>query len=113
MGSSDILIRKARSNYVCVTCGHKINKGEEYIDKVFFAGKFVTHQRYHDVCPKKTIAEKVTDLLIKHDFEVPVILNNQKYWMIGIVDKEIILRCVTKNLMHLKIQDFKHLKVIE
>ena len=70
MGSSDILIRKAKADYVCGICGHKIHKDEEYLDKVYFNGKYTRHVRYHDECPRKTSTEQVAWLLIKYNFKV-------------------------------------------
>ena len=50
--SGNIMIRKARSNYVCECCGHIIRAGTEYLDKVILNnGKCVQHSRYHDECP--------------------------------------------------------------
>lgn len=49
---ADIIIRKAKKDYVCDVCGHIIKEGEEYLDKVILHdGKRVRHERYHDECP--------------------------------------------------------------
>ena len=49
---ADIIIRKAKKDYVCDVCGHIIRAGEEYLDKVItHDGKAVRHERYHDECP--------------------------------------------------------------
>ena len=53
--SGNIMIRKARNNYVCDCCGHIIRQGTEYLDKVILNnGKCVQHSRYHDECPHDT-----------------------------------------------------------
>lgn len=49
---ADIIIRKAKKDYVCDVCGHIIHAGDEYLDKVItHDGKAVRHERYHDECP--------------------------------------------------------------
>lgn len=51
--AGDIIIRKAKKDYVCMCCGHIIPKSSEYLDRiVFLYGKPVRHDRYHDECPK-------------------------------------------------------------
>lgn len=49
---NNIIIRKAKKDYVCDCCGHIIKTGTEYLDKVILnTGKVVCHERYHDECP--------------------------------------------------------------
>lgn len=56
---NNIIIRKAKQDYVCDCCGHIIRTDTEYLDKVILnTGKVVRHERYHDECPR----DKVTDL---------------------------------------------------
>lgn len=58
--AGDIIIRKAKKDYVCSCCGHMIKQGEEYLDKVIInTGKIVRHDRYHDECPASTDVEKL------------------------------------------------------
>ena len=54
----NIIIRKAKNDYVCECCGHIIRKGEEYLDKIHVKDvKTVKHYRYHDVCPSLGISK--------------------------------------------------------
>ena len=50
----EILIRKAKKDYICGKCGKIIRKDEEYLDKVLFSsgGTPIGHERYHDECPE-------------------------------------------------------------
>lgn len=49
---NNIIIRKAKKDYICDCCGHIIRTGAEYLDKVILdTGKVVCHERYHDECP--------------------------------------------------------------
>lgn len=58
--AGEIIIRKAKKDYVCSCCGHIIKQGEEYLDKVIInTGKIVRHDRYHDECPASTDVEKL------------------------------------------------------
>lgn len=58
--AGEIIIRKAKKEYVCMCCNHIIKVGEEYLDRVIFVyGKPVRHDRYHDVCPTPTAVEKL------------------------------------------------------
>ena len=60
--SENIMIRKAKNNYVCGCCGHIIRAGTEYLDKVILNnGKCVQHDRYHDVCPKSSLPQVLFD----------------------------------------------------
>lgn len=77
---ADIIIRKAKKDYVCDVCGHIIYTGEEYLDKVItHDSKAVRHERYHDECP----CDKVTDLfkIIKDtNYELPCADTNGNKW---------------------------------
>lgn len=54
---SDIIVRKARNDYVCDCCGHIIKAGTEYLDKcIIIHGIPVKHERYHDECPDEGAA---------------------------------------------------------
>ena len=78
---NNIIIRKAKSDYVCQACGHIIRSGTEYLDKVVLNnGKCVQHERYHDECPK---VSKLCTQLFKHDAPVVCMHNNTKYWLVG------------------------------
>ncbi len=55
---SNLIVRKARKDYVCDCCGRIIKAGTEYIDNVVLKyGSVVKHERYHDECPDKSEAE--------------------------------------------------------
>lgn len=57
---SNLIVRKARKDYVCDCCGHIIAEGTEYIDNVVIKyGNVVKHERYHDECPAKSEAERL------------------------------------------------------
>ena len=63
--SSNIIIRKAKNNYVCDCCGHIIRAGSEYLDKVILNnGKCVEHTRYHDECPRLSIQELLLSKIV-------------------------------------------------
>ena len=63
--SGNIMIRKARNNYVCECCGHIIRAGSEYLDKVILNnGKCVQHDRYHDVCPKTSLPQVLPSTIL-------------------------------------------------
>lgn len=54
---SNLIVRKARKDYVCDCCGHLIKAGTEYIDNVVLKyGNVVKHERYHDECPDEGAA---------------------------------------------------------
>lgn len=58
--AGDIIIRKAKKDYVCACCNHIIKTGEQYLDRIIFVyGKPVRHDRYHDECPSDTITVKL------------------------------------------------------
>lgn len=57
---NQIILRKAKADYVCNVCGHIIKKDEVYIDNcIFNVGKIVQHERYHDECPHASDASKL------------------------------------------------------
>lgn len=112
MGSSDILIRKAKAEYVCDICGHKIHKDEEYLDKVYLNGKYTRHVRYHDECPRKSVVEKAAWALIKHNFQAPVIYENQKYWFVGLLSNKLIL-IFNEIYSYIPIEEFNKMEIIK
>ena len=60
--AGDIIIRKAKKEYVCMCCNHIIKVGEQYLDRIIFAyGKPVRHDRYHDECPASTDVERLME----------------------------------------------------
>lgn len=62
---SNLIVRKARKDYVCDCCGHIIAKGTEYIDNVVLKyGSVVKHERYHDECPAKSEVERLFKRII-------------------------------------------------
>ena len=62
---SNLIVRKARKDYVCDCCGHVIKAGTEYIDNVVLKyGNVVKHERYHDECPTKSDAERLFKRII-------------------------------------------------
>ena len=75
--SGNIIIRKARNNYVCDCCGHIIKQGTEYLDKVILNnGKCVQHSRYHDECPKFDPKAFLFDKIIKANGDLHVADSN-------------------------------------
>ena len=65
---SNLIVRKARKDYVCDCCGHVIKAGTEYIDNVVIKyGNVVKHERYHDECPAKSEAECLFKRIIDAD----------------------------------------------
>lgn len=62
---SNLIVRKARKDYVCDCCGHIIKAGTEYIDNVVIKyGNVVKHERYHDECPTKSEVERLFKRII-------------------------------------------------
>lgn len=58
--AGDIIIRKAKKDYVCMCCNHIIKAGEQYLDRIIFNyGKAVRHDRYHDECPSESVIVKL------------------------------------------------------
>lgn len=90
---ADIIIRKAKKDYVCDVCGHIIHAGEEYLDKVItHDGKAVRHERYHDECP----ADKTTDLFkaIKDaDYSLPFADPDGNKWYAKGITQDMV--CIT------------------
>ena len=83
--SNNIIIRKAKNNYVCECCGHIIKAGSEYLDKVILNnGKCVQHDRYHDVCPKSSLPQVLFDKLDRANGDLPVAYHDEKIHIIGI-----------------------------
>lgn len=81
--ANNIIIRKAKQDYVCDCCGHIIRAGSEYLDKVILNnGKCVQHDRYHDECPKQN---KIIKALIENTSAVPVVHDGTKYWLVGVM----------------------------
>ena len=83
---SNLIVRKARKDYVCDCCGHLIKAGTEYIDNVVVKyGNVVKHERYHDECPARTAAERLFKRIIDADGDLicseP---NGDKHHIIGI-----------------------------
>jgi len=71
--SNNIIIRKARNNYVCECCGHIIKAGSEYLDKVILNnGKCVEHTRYHDECPKVNPQEYLFNKIVQSNGDLIV-----------------------------------------
>lgn len=79
--ANNIIIRKAKADYVCQVCGHVIKAGTDYLDRVVLNnGKCVQHERYHDECPK---VSKLCTQLFKHDEPTVCTYNGTKYWLVG------------------------------
>lgn len=86
---ADIIIRKAKKDYVCDVCGHIICAGEEYLDKVItHDGKAVRHERYHDECPYVDDVKQnkfINKLLNSIDMiAVNTVDHHRKYHVIGL-----------------------------
>lgn len=84
--SGNIMIRKAKNNYVCECCGHIIKVGTEYLDSVILNnGKCVQHDRYHDVCPKTSLPQVLFDRIDRADGDFPAAFEDgTKIHIIGI-----------------------------
>ena len=79
--ANNIIIRKAKVDYVCQVCGHIIKAGTDYLDKVILNnGKCVQHERYHDECQK---ISKLCKRLFKYDERTVGMHNGKKYWLVG------------------------------
>lgn len=79
--ANNIIIRKAKADYVCQICGHIIRSGDEYLDRVVLNnGKCVQHERYHDECPK---VSKLCIQLFKHNEPPVCTYNDIKYLLVG------------------------------
>lgn len=81
--AGEIIIRKAKKDFVCSCCGHIIKQGEEYLDKVILnTGKIVKHDRYHDECPASTYVEKLIRKIEAADGDLIAISNKGDKWHI-------------------------------
>lgn len=81
--AGEIIIRKAKKDYVCSCCGHVIRQGEEYLDKVILnTGKIVKHDRYHDECPASTDVEKLIRKIEAAEGDLIAIDNQGDKWHI-------------------------------
>ena len=83
---SNLIVRKARKDYVCNCCGHIIAKDTEYIDNVVLKyGSVVKHERYHDECPAKSEVERLFKRIIDAEGDLIVSgLSGDKHHIIGI-----------------------------
>ena len=91
---SDIIIRKAKKDYVCDVCGHIIKTGEEYLDKVILHdGKVVRHERYHDECPCEDKVVKLFKETAASGFRLPVSKKSDgiKYLVVGFIKDCVVL----------------------
>lgn len=84
---SNLIVRRARKDYVCDCCGHIIAKGTEYIDNVVLKyGNVVKHERYHDECPAKSAAEQLFKRIIDADGDLIVSTpSGDKCHIVGII----------------------------
>lgn len=84
--ANNIMIRKARQDYVCCCCGHIIRAGTEYLDKVVLNnGKCVQHDRYHDECPKSSSPQVLFDKIDREHGDYPVAFEDgTKIHLIGV-----------------------------
>lgn len=87
---TDIIIRKAKKDYVCDCCGHIIHAGEEYLDKIItHDGKAVRHERYHDECPYSDDAKEhkfICKFLKSKDMIAENMLTHDKFHIINITN---------------------------
>lgn len=95
----NLIVRKARKDYVCDYCKHIIKAGTEYIDNIVVKyGNVVKHERYHDECP----AKKDVELLMKRIIDDAGDLicsepNGEKHHIIGIQYSRLTPYVVTKD----------------
>ena len=95
----NLIVRKARKDYVCDYCKHIIKAGTEYIDNIVIKyGNVVKHDRYHDECPVK----EDTELLMKRIIDDAGDLicsepNGEKHHIIGLQYNEAIPYVITKD----------------
>lgn len=84
---SNLIVRKARKDYVCDCCGHIIKAGTEYLDKcIIIYGTPVKHERYHDECPAKSAVEQLFKRIIDADGDlIASEPSGEKYHVVGIV----------------------------
>lgn len=83
---SDIVVRKARNDYVCDCCGHIIKAGTEYLDKcIIIHGTPIKHERYHDECPHMAAEMILFKKIVAADGDLIVSEpNGDKHHIIGI-----------------------------
>lgn len=95
----NLIVRKARKDYVCDYCKHIIKAGTEYIDNIVIKyGNVVKHNRYHDECPVKEDAELLMKRII--DDAGDLICSEpsgEKHRIIGIQYNESIPYVITKD----------------
>lgn len=88
---ADIIIRKAKKDYVCDVCGHVIRAGEEYLDKVItHDGKVVRHERYHDECPYANDVKQhkfIHKFLSSKGMIAYNVITHDKFHVISIINK--------------------------
>lgn len=95
----NLIVRKARKDYVCDYCKHIIKAGTEYIDNIVIKyGNVVKHERYHDECP----VEEWTELLLKRIIDDAGDLicsepDGEKHHIIGIQYSESTPYAITKD----------------
>ena len=95
----NLIVRKARKDYVCDYCKHIIKAGTEYIDSIVIKyGNVVKHDRYHDECPVK----EDTELLMKRIIDDAGDLicsepSGEKHRIIGIQYNEAVPYVITKD----------------
>ena len=95
----NLIVRKARKDYVCDYCKHIIKAGTEYIDNIVIKyGNVVKHERYHDECPVK----EDTELLMKRIIDDAGDLicsepSGEKHRIIGIQYNEAVPYVITKD----------------
>ena len=95
----NLIVRKARKDYVCDCCKHIIKAGTEYIDNIVVKyGNVVKHDRYHDECPVK----ECTELLMKRIIDDAGDLicsesNGEKHHIIGLQYNDAIPYVITKD----------------
>ena len=93
--ANTIIIRKASKNYTCDVCGRIIREGSEYLDRIIlYNGKCVQHERYHDECPKTSLAQKLFCKLEQNNYDLIAASNKtgDKIHIIGI-------NCLIKGVM--------------
>ena len=95
----NLIVRKARKDYVCDYCKHIIKAGTEYIDNIVVKyGNVVKHDRYHDECPVKEDAELLMKCIIDDAGDLicseP---NGEKHHIIGLQYNKSIPYVITKD----------------
>ena len=70
---TNIIVRKARKEYVCDCCGHIIKAGTEYLDHVItHYGTHTQHERYHDECPRLSDIDRLFHALVRENGDLIV-----------------------------------------